>query len=245
MRARPSPQRVASARALARHARSARSVTVNQCSVLLGTMASMVDLVPLGRLHMRPFQRWFLAHRLDTDRQRRVQIPMTPRSSRALSPWVNASLYQTYQAFPWGRRSSGRWCAQTPHSRGGAPCVTATRLAAGGPFMTRGTLTYWSSMLYAWRSSPFGIMLCGFHVLVRSDNTLAIAYVNRQGGVRSSQLNKLAREIYLWALPWGLIYQSLRKRATTIMSILSSDCLLDLIRVSPPSIILQRHPAHM
>ena len=47
----------------------------------------------------------------------------------------------------------------------------------------------------------FQHLLLGCHVLVRSDNTSAFAYINRQGGVRSKQLNSLATEIHLWALP--------------------------------------------
>ena len=45
----------------------------------------------------------------------------------------------------------------------------------------------------------FQDLLLGSHVLVRSDNTSAIAYINRQGGVRSKQLNPLATEIHLCA----------------------------------------------
>lgn len=35
-------------------------------------------------------------------------------------------------------------------------------------------------------------------MLVKTDNTTVVAYINRQGGTCSLQLRKLAREIILW-----------------------------------------------
>jgi hypothetical protein len=39
----------------------------------------------------------------------------------------------------------------------------------------------------------------GYHVLVRSDNTSVVAYLNRQGGLRSRPLCRLAHQIILWS----------------------------------------------
>ena len=66
------------------------------------------------------------------------------------------------------------------------------------PSATRGILRCWSSG--RWRCVLQHLLL-GCHVLVRSDNTSAFAYINRQGGVRSKPLNSLATEIHFWALP--------------------------------------------
>src|SRR4029434_7906981 len=41
--------------------------------------------------------------------------------------------------------------------------------------------------------------LSGQHVLVRTDNTSAMAYINRQGGVRSPSLHHWANRLLLWA----------------------------------------------
>ena len=39
----------------------------------------------------------------------------------------------------------------------------------------------------------------GAHVLVRTDNTTAGAYINKQGGLRSPQLHRLAHKLILWS----------------------------------------------
>src|SRR4029434_5224115 len=41
--------------------------------------------------------------------------------------------------------------------------------------------------------------LSGQHVLVRTDNTAALAYINRQGGVHSQSLHHWAPRLLLWA----------------------------------------------
>ncbi|CAM4664548.1 unnamed protein product [Leuciscus chuanchicus] len=42
-------------------------------------------------------------------------------------------------------------------------------------------------------------LLRGQHVLVRSDNTATVAYINRQGGLRSRRMSQLARHLLIWS----------------------------------------------
>ena len=44
----------------------------------------------------------------------------------------------------------------------------------------------------------FEPLLVGCHVLVRMDDTTTMAYINKQGGMASSSLDALARELILW-----------------------------------------------
>ena len=41
--------------------------------------------------------------------------------------------------------------------------------------------------------------LAGHHVLVRTDNTTVVAYINRQGGLRSQLLHTLAHRLIVWS----------------------------------------------
>ncbi|KAI2647639.1 Transposon Ty3-G Gag-Pol polyprotein [Labeo rohita] len=40
------------------------------------------------------------------------------------------------------------------------------------------------------------------HVLVRTDSTATVAYINRQGGLRSHRMSQLARHLLLWSQTW-------------------------------------------
>ncbi len=42
-------------------------------------------------------------------------------------------------------------------------------------------------------------LLFGKHVLVRTDNTAAVSYINRLGGTRSHRMSQLARHLLLWS----------------------------------------------
>ncbi|KAK7933481.1 hypothetical protein WMY93_004377 [Mugilogobius chulae] len=42
-------------------------------------------------------------------------------------------------------------------------------------------------------------LIKGQHVLVRTDNTTVVAYINKQGGLRSHQLHALSHSLILWA----------------------------------------------
>ncbi len=45
----------------------------------------------------------------------------------------------------------------------------------------------------------FRPLLLGKHVLVRTDNTAAVLYINRLGGIRSHRMSQLARHLLLWS----------------------------------------------
>ncbi len=45
----------------------------------------------------------------------------------------------------------------------------------------------------------FKVLLHDKHVLVRTDNTATVAYINHQGGLRSRRMSQLARHLLLWS----------------------------------------------
>ncbi len=45
----------------------------------------------------------------------------------------------------------------------------------------------------------FRPLLLGKHVLVRTDNTAAVSYINRLAGIRSHRMSQLARHLLLWS----------------------------------------------
>ena len=69
--------------------------------------------------------------------------------------------------------------------------------------------------------------LRGHHVLVRTDNSTVVAYINRQGGLRSPMLHTLAHRLIVWS---SVYLQSIR--ATHVPGVL--NCGADLLSRGNP-----------
>ncbi len=81
-----------------------------------------------------------------------------------------------------------------------------------GRYMQRaGSLGLWTGPRLLWHINclelwavhlalrQFRPLLLGKHVLVRTDNTAAVSYINRLGGIRSHRMSQLARHLLLWS----------------------------------------------
>lgn len=168
------------------------------CLRLLGLMASALVVIPLGRLHMRPFQRWVAALRLNPSRHGHRRILVTAECVRALRHWrhkafltvgvamgtITARKVITTDASLWGwgatyegRTVSGKWSSQ----------------------MQLRHINYLELQAVSLALKHFLPLIRGQHVLVRTDNTTVVAYVNKQGGLRSHQLHMLAHRLIIWA----------------------------------------------
>jgi hypothetical protein len=166
---------------------------------LLGHMASAAAVTPLGLLHMRPLQHWL------HDRVPRwawqsgsCRVPVTPHCRQTLSLWSDPSFLRAgvpleqvsrhsvvstdasttgWGATYNGHAASGLWTGPQLHWHINCLELLAVHLALG----------------------RFKTSLQGKHVLVRTDNTATVAYINRQGGLRSRRMSQLARHLLLWS----------------------------------------------
>ncbi|XP_047660031.1 uncharacterized protein LOC113647231 [Tachysurus fulvidraco] len=78
-------------------------------------------------------------------------------------------------------------------------------------------LTVWKALMH------FSPRLRGHHVLVRCDNTTAVAYINLQGGMRSSRLHALAHKLLVWSTRhflslWATRVSGLLNRGADLLS---------------------------
>lgn len=197
-RARLSADRVKALSACLATFRRGALLRYRTCLRLLGLMASALVAVPLGRLHMRPFQRWVAALCLNPSRHGHRRVLVTTECVRALRPWrcqafltvgvaigtvtarkvitTDASL-RGWGATHEGRTVSGMWSSQMQLCH-----INYLELQA-----------VWLALQH------FLPLIRGQHVLVRTDNTTVVAYVNKQGGLRSHQLHMLAHRLIVWA----------------------------------------------
>ncbi|KAL0159087.1 hypothetical protein M9458_047163, partial [Cirrhinus mrigala] len=163
-----------------------------------GSDGSCVQRDPFGLLYMRPLQWWLRTKGFSPRGNPFRMIKVTRRCLRALDMWKK----------PW-------FLSQGPVL--GAPCRRVTlatdasltgwdAVMSGHP--ARGL---WSGRHLTWHINCLEMLavfralkhflpdLIGYHVLVRTDNTAVVYYINHQGGLRSRPLYKLAHQILVWS----------------------------------------------
>ncbi|KAK7103606.1 hypothetical protein V1264_018474 [Littorina saxatilis] len=201
---RPSQRRIDKLQDLVTSLSDLRSAPVRVLASIQGQMESMSTLIPLGRVHKRPFQAalnsaWYPASRgwnvtvpllgwfrettwqwLDTHwLTQGVPIALPPPEMHLFS---DASL-QGWGAHLDGSTTSGLW---TPAQR----LLHINLLELEAVFL--GLLNFVS-------------LLQGKHVLVHMDNTTVAAYLNKQGGSRSLPLSIRACEILFWSFQHQIV----------------------------------------
>ena len=179
-----------------RHLSSLQVLTYSQVSQLMGSLNWASGLIPLGRLYLRPLQRHFHSLGL-TDR-------FTP--PRRSDPLVLANLLRRWQdlrfltsGIPirtfqadftiftdastqgWGdhmgdSQISGTW-TRTDRKRH-INCLELKVVVSARK--------HWAPMLQ------------GHQVMIATDNSTVVSYINKQGGTRSSTLLHLTVDLLLW-----------------------------------------------
>ncbi|KAL0161814.1 hypothetical protein M9458_041210, partial [Cirrhinus mrigala] len=158
---------------------------------LLGHMAAAAAVMPLGLLHMRPLQRCLQIESRDWH-------GIVAHSGLAFPRSVAAYSARSQTLLSYGPEHV---VVHTDASTTGWGAVCNGQAASG--FWT-GPRLLWHinclellAVLLALRR--FLPMLRHKHVLVRTDNTATVAYINRQGGLRSRRMSQLARHLLLWS----------------------------------------------
>ncbi|KAL0173812.1 hypothetical protein M9458_029780, partial [Cirrhinus mrigala] len=183
MQARLSPARIESILTAVKRVKEGRSLTVKQFQRLLGLMAAASNVIPFGLLYMRPLQWWLKTRGFSPRGNPLRMIKVTWRCLRALDMWRK----------PW-------FLAQGPVL--GALChrvtlATDASLTGWGAVMN-GHLAHglWSGHQLTWHINCLEMLavflalkhflpdLRDCHVLVRTDNTSVVSYINHQGGLR-------------------------------------------------------------
>ncbi|XP_049458675.1 uncharacterized protein LOC125904989 [Epinephelus fuscoguttatus] len=145
---------------------------------LLGMMASMIAVVPLGLLKMRALQRWTQSHRLCAPRHLQRRLTISPSCMLALLPWREPSLLQ--QGSPIGRVSFRKVVSTDASLRGwGALCEGAAVRGVWTSVQCRLHINHLELLATFLALRHFRPVLTGHHVLIRTDNTTVVSYINR------------------------------------------------------------------
>ena len=169
---------------------------------VLGLMASMVELVPLCRLRMRVVQLHFIARHNAILHSLHHQIQVTKEVKEELIWWSLIHNLAAGVPFP-----------QPPHQL--VVTTDASKIGWGGFIpgqSAKGTWTVEESRvhinlleLWAVRNTLIDLGQSIHHqrVLVKSDNSTVVSYINKQGGTRSEVLCMETRKLILWCLNIG------------------------------------------
>ncbi len=166
---------------------------------LLGHMAAAAAVTPLGLLHMRPLQYWLHG-----------RVPRWAWQSGTLRVQVTPACRQTFT--PWSDLSFLRAGVSLEQvSRHAVVYTDASAKGWGATFNGHAVSGVWTGPQLHWHINCLELLavhlalnrlkrrLRGEHVLVRTDNTATVAYINRQGGLRSRRMSQLARHLLLWS----------------------------------------------
>ncbi len=166
---------------------------------LLGHMAAAAVTVLLGLLHMRPLQHWLYGRIPRWAWKRgthRVQI--TPACRKNFRPWSDPSFLR-----------AGVPLEQV--SRHGVVFTDASATGWGATYNGHAVSGVWTGPQLHWYINCLELLAVHLalsrlrgrlqrkDVLVRTDNTATVAYINRQGSLRSRRMSQLARYLLLWS----------------------------------------------
>ena len=194
-RASPSQDRISRLRSTADAFRSSASPPASLWLSLLGALSSLAHLVPGGRLRMRSLQ--LCLHRSWDRLDLQAPGPVSQVCLQDLQWWLHlprlSSGVSLCQVSPdlhfWSDASDVGWGAHLDR-----------QVASGLWDSSQAALSINARELLAVHLGlrQFQSSLRGMTVAVFCDNTIAVAYLRKEGGTRSPLLNSLAQEILRW-----------------------------------------------
>ncbi|GAA6095931.1 uncharacterized protein LOC125138511, partial [Tachysurus ichikawai] len=185
MRVRLSRKRVSSFMNCLSRFREGARIQYRTCLRLQGLMASAVHVLPLGLLRMRAFMKWILSLHLSPLRDLCRYVTVTRACVAALRHWRAAVFYA--HGAPLGAIML-RKVVTTDASLTGWGATQEGRIVNGvWPVSLHSAHINYLELLTVLKAlRHFLPRLQGHHVLVRCDNTTAVAHINRQGGLRTA-----------------------------------------------------------
>lgn len=154
---------------------------------LLGIMASCIELIPNARLFMRPVQLHLLSFWRPSCQDLSIKIPVTPHLKSHLSWWKDSANTLRGQYFQLAQTSV-------------TITTDASKTGYGGFMNNQIFQGEWSEMQSKKHINSLELeavfltlkhflnQLKGQYVLIRSDNTTVVQYINKQGGTKSPTL---------------------------------------------------------
>ncbi|CAG2203201.1 unnamed protein product [Mytilus edulis] len=173
-----------------------QSVTARQFLQLLGLLNSLADVIPLGRLHIRPLQ--FYLHKLwiAASQEWEALIPITQPLFPHLQWWlVRENVMRGLCLFP--QVPSLTLFTDASTLGWGAYLEGLTISGVWSPDLLEEHINVLEMKAVLFALNHFQMSLKNQSVILATDNTTVVAYLKNQGGTHSPSLYQIARDILL------------------------------------------------
>ncbi len=219
----------------------ARTIRAHKWQILIGKFVALTKLVPLGMIHVRELQfhlhnHWRVAWERNTKR-----IPIPSYIKKEILWWGNKQYLQT------GVPIVGKLADVLLYT-------DASDFGYGGHIAKYTFKGLWNSdelemhinakellaVFYALRY--FIHLIADTHVLVMTDNTTVIAYINKQGGTKSRTLWSITLDMYGWMRRHRIIISAkhIPGRMNLLADQLSRDMKVNNLEWSLNSIVVEK-----
>ena len=195
----PTPERVQKLLSAVGNLSKRNKATAKDFLHLLGLIASCLELIPNARLYMRPVQLHLLSFWKPSSMRLETEIPVTQHLRSHLKWWLDIANITK------GRSLQQQQTAVTI-------TTDASKTGYGGYIgnqFVQGTWSVAQKKLHInvleleavfLTLKHFQSILRGQNVLVRSDSTTVVQYLNKQGGTRSPQMCYRTWDLWNWAI---------------------------------------------
>lgn len=170
---------------------------------LLGLMASCIYLVPWGRLHMRPIQLYLLALWRPKIHPLTHMIVIRPILLQHLQWWMNRENF--FKGMPLQDPPSQLTLITDASELGWGAHIENWETSGIWPHQYQQKHINWLELKAVQLALQEALYLIkGKVVLIRSDNTTVISYINKQGGTHSPELCYLTWELFQWCIQYKI-----------------------------------------
>ena len=207
-RARPTQERILAVQEGARVLLGSPLSSARAWLVFLGYLASLVDLVPWCRYHMRDLQFHLLRYFDPASGDLRLMVPLSSEVIPAIQWWLSETHLTVGVIFRPPKESA---ILITDASLSGWGATLGAHQVAGfwsGEWLHRHINVLELEAVHR-AVLHFAPQLLNRCVLLKTDNTTVVAYLNRQGGTRSRQMWSLTKVLLSWCMNHGVLIKAI------------------------------------
>jgi hypothetical protein len=197
----PSLRRCEALRGLAHDLRGKRATTIRTLMRLIGQMTSMRRIVPQAALRSRPLQRCLLdSQRGQGDLDKCINL--APAATVALLGWEQSS--NLLKGVPIDPQAPALMLITDACCEGWGGHLMDLQVQGQWSQIDKTQHINWLELKAVFLSlQAFQVQTQFRRVLLRTDNTSVVAYINKEGGTRSPGLSLQAEGLILWCIGNG------------------------------------------